>query len=326
MSSRKIKRALPVALPLLALAGLLVGTASRAYVRSKTDKGTPIYWPGSCVWIQPDSGGSPDLPFPTVLDQLTKSIAAWQKLTLQAGCSYLKIIIDPAGPLDAHLDHVNGVKFVTGDQFCRPAETGRAEMCYSPAAAAITTVFYTSNPGARNDGQIVDADIELNSVNFTFVIADQTHGPARRGTMIADLANTLTHELGHFQGLDHTCWDDQSKPDPTDNNDKPIPDCGAVQTKTVPGYTEADYDRITLATMYNFAAPGEIIKRTPEADDVAGICGIYPRASDPMTCERPSWATGGCSTGGGHGAGGLGTVFALLTVLTLARRGRYSHL
>jgi hypothetical protein len=41
----------------------------------------------------------------------------------------------------------------------------------------------------------------------------------------------------------------------------------------VPGYTISDYLRITTATMYNFANPGETSKRMPKADDIAGICG-----------------------------------------------------
>jgi hypothetical protein len=37
--------------------------------------------------------------------------------------------------------------------------------------------------------------------------------------------------------------------------------------------------------MYNFAEPGETIKRTLEPDDINGLCAIYPTAEDPQVCE-----------------------------------------
>src|SRR5258706_15340411 len=137
---------------------------------------------------------------------VTKSIANWQTVTFDAGCSYLKIIEDAPAALDAHLDNLNAIKF-RSDKWCRPAEKGNAEICYSAQAAAITTVFYTTSPGKANDGAIVDADIQLNEMNFTFVWVGLKVPPIRDNTMQSDLENTLTHELGHFQGLDHTCWD-----------------------------------------------------------------------------------------------------------------------
>ena len=39
--------------------------------------------------------------------------------------------------------------------------------------------------------------------------------------------------------------------------------------------------------MYNFADPGETKKRSPETDDIAGICQTYPLANDPNTCAPP---------------------------------------
>src|SRR5262249_45037323 len=64
---------------------------------------------------------------------------------------------------------------------------------------------------------------------------------------------------------------------PLDNNGNPSPTCGSVP---------ASAPAITDATMYNFACCGEIKKRTPEADDVAGYCGIYPTARGPRASPR----------------------------------------
>ena len=284
--------------------------ASWGYVRSTTDKLTPVYWPGSCTWIQADSGGTPDLPFATVQQVLAKSVANWQTVTLDQGCSYLKMNLDPPAVSEAHLDYKNIIKFRT-DKWCRPGEKNNPEMCFSEAAAAITTVFYTSNPGQPNDGQILDADIELNDVNFLFVVEpSSTMAPANR--MIADLENTLTHELGHFQGLDHTCWDHTQPMAPIDDTGKPIPDCNDVIHPH--GIPAATIIKISQATMFNYASPGETIKRMPKADDIAGICGIYPRAKDPMSCMRPGETrAGGCNVDGRRRA----APFTLLLLLSL---------
>ena len=234
-------------------------------------------------------------------------------------------------------DYKNVVKVRTGDpaagaRFCRPASTedggySTGEVCYSSSATAITTVFYTSNPGKSNDGAIWDADIELNDIDFTFILAPTTIPPiARPNTTLADLENTLTHELGHFQGLDHTCWDHQSATAPLDGNGHPIPDCADVTpTCRIDANT---CKTITTATMFNYAKPGETIKRSPEADDVAGICAIYPKLEDPMSCMRaiPGAMQKGCSLSrtplGDSEAWGVGLASSLLfgTILFVRRR------
>ena len=104
----------------------------------------------------------------------------------------------------------------------RVAAPGHAP--HDPSAIGLTTVMYVNTPGSRGDGTILDADIELNNVNYTFTI-DPANAVARPGTQVADLENTLTHELGHVQGLAHTCWDHITMQPPLDNTGQPIPDC-----------------------------------------------------------------------------------------------------
>src|SRR4030095_4318628 len=55
-----------------------------------------------------------------------------------------------------------------------------------------------------------------------------------------DIQSVLTHEIGHFVGLDHS---------------------GLVSSVMVP-----------------FAAPGQLEQRTLAYDDIAGVSEIYPRA------------------------------------------------
>ena len=98
---------------------------------------------------------------------------------------------------------------------------------YEASGIGLTTTTYQTETG-----EIVDADMEYNGVNFHFAILD-TPDPN-----FTDIANTVTHEAGHFIGLDHTS-------DPH-------------------------------STMYPTAPYGEINKRDLSQDDIDGVCAIYP--------------------------------------------------
>lgn len=301
----------------LAAVVVLFSTASAfGYVRSRTDKGVPVFWPSDCVYIQPDSAGTPDIPADQVFATVQKAIANWQNVT--AGAAYLKFMYDAPAPLEAHLDGVNTVKFRT-DRWCHPNDAQQTNVCYSSAAAGITTVFYVPD-GHSNTGTIIDADIELNDINFTFAILPSST-PARPGTTIADLENTLTHELGHVQGLDHTCKDQATPPQEVDDTGNPPPDCATLYLLPPDEQT-----KIKTATMYNFAAPMETTKRTPEADDVAGIAAAYPPPNDPMQCKRSdpnAYKSGsGCSIGGPPRSVAALSLLSLALVMLVARRRR----
>ncbi|HEX9104101.1 MAG TPA: hypothetical protein VF997_17940, partial [Polyangia bacterium] len=137
-----------------------------------------------------------------------------------------------------------------------------------------------------------------------------------------DLENTLTHELGHLQGLDHTCADSATPPQEVDDSGSPPPSCSALASLPLD-----EQIKITTATMYNFAKPGEISKRSPKADDVAGIANAYPPASDPGSCkpvDLNAYKSGGCSIGGParRSLAALAVLLGALVVLVARRRLR----
>ena len=103
----------------------------------------------------------------------------------------------------------------------------------------------------------------------------------------AELANTLTHELGHLHGLEHTCLA-SGDPPRTDGDGNPVPSCSATSDP-----------KITEATMYPFQDCGETKKETLEPDDIAAICTIYPTAKDPHTCSAVNAGGTGCNSSGG---------------------------
>ncbi len=100
---------------------------------------------------------------------------------------------------------------------------------------------------------------------------------------VVDLENVVTHELGHYLGLAHS----------------EVPD----------------------ATMYYSAVAGETLKRDLHADDVAGICAVYPPGSPGGECDyTPIGGLGLECNGGGccSVAGRQGSSAAPLSLLALA--------
>ena len=301
-------------------AAVLVAVAApaSAYVRSRTEHGIAVSWPGSCVYVQPDATGTPDLPSDQLFSLVQKSLANWSNAV--GAQAYLKLVYQAPATLEAHLDGINTIKFRT-DRWCHPDDAQQHNICYSPQAAGITTVFFVPD-GSAHAGTILDADIELNDIDFTFAILPTTAQP-RGGTSLADLENTLTHELGHLQGLDHTCKDQATPPQELDDSGNAPPDCNALGSLPL-----EEQVKIKLATMYNFAMPSEISKRSPEADDVAGIANAYQPGSDPSSCmmtDLNAYRTGGCSIGGRPSRSlpiPIPALLSVLLVLVVRRRVR----
>jgi uncharacterized protein (TIGR03382 family) len=310
-----VRRALLTVAIAIAIAG-----SAWADVRSRTSHGTAVAWPYSCVQVQPDTAGTSDLPIDKVIATVQKSAGNWTVPAAECS-SYLQMNVIQPQALGAHYDGTNVVTFIK-DSWCPPNEgTSNDGKCFDPHAAAITLIFFIDKPGDAHDGALVDADVLLNNVNFTFVnVGDGATPTARTGTQIADLENTLTHELGHLQGLDHTCKDAATSPNEVDDTGNPPPLCSDL--KNVPFDERV---KIITATMYNSAAAGEISKRQPKADDYAGICAAYPPARDPKVCKPIDLKTftGGCAATGDRGAAPpVAVALALGLAFVIARRRR----
>jgi hypothetical protein len=191
-----------------------------------------------------------------------------------------------------------------------PECVGRTS-CPTWGTVALTSVLY--EPGT---GRMLSSDVEVNAWDGTVTDLPSTQGqlpahgwyftcypdptsmPATHctrygddGCSYIDLQNTVTHEAGHFLGLAHPCTTDPSAATAK------IPLCSA----SVPDPEVA----FTARTMAPTTSPGETSKRRLSADDVDGICAIYPAAS------------GGCACGAASGAGALS-----LLALALALRPR----
>ncbi|MEZ4433623.1 MAG: matrixin family metalloprotease [bacterium] len=226
----------------LALALTLTAGAASAYERSTTSRGAPLEWNQRVIHFALNAAGSDDIELAALEAEVQRAFAPWAEHT----CAIIEFPYDGLTDAGADLDDIgfdlegpneNVVVFREEREDWRviDAATGRPR---ESTIIAVTTVTFCEEKGGQCDlpGEILDADIEVNGAFFRFSI-DQTP-PANR----FDLRNTLTHEVGHLLGFDHT------------------PD--------------------TEATMFASAPVGETKKRSLEEDDIAALCDVYARIYD----------------------------------------------
>jgi hypothetical protein len=279
------------------------------YVRTgPTKAGHFLRWESGCVFVTLDTPGTTAIEGDQEFDIIEASIDSWNKGS--ESCSYLKVTSEGRKPMEVGNDKVNVIKF-RDLTWGRPAVGDAPAAMYSPQAAGITTAVYVDDATSPRDGAIIDADIELNGVNF----AISANGVTKSEQLChAELQNTLTHELGHLHGLEHPCTVG-SDPMRTDNQGNPVPACGTTNAP-----------KIVDATMYNFQDCGETKKETLSPDDIQAVCDIYPTAQDPGTCDHVGkTSSGGCCSASGPDRGDVSLLLAGTTVLIMMRRRKSSR-
>lgn len=121
--------------------------------------------------------------------------------------------------------------------------------------AGSNVVALTSVTFRIQSGEIVDADIRMNGDNFRWEVIESFSADTQR----VDIQNIMTHEVGHFLGLEHT------RPETYAGNLDP-----------------------SVTTMWADTYPNEVRKRVLDLDDILGVSTIYPLEEKPdEPCEPP---------------------------------------
>lgn len=272
----------------LALGLGVVGTSrpANAYVRYETATGNPFSWRTQSVKLVGYPYGLPSMPTEDIIATMQASVTAWSKEDpANATCSYLGLALsvkpDTVVPPAAAHDDENSIAIRDGnwEAICSTTKDGKT-VCHQPGELALTTVW------SRACGEIVEADVEVNaSKDFAWADLSVTDDPG-----LQDLQNALTHELGHFIGLDHTCLLARLVDPTTGLPIEPVDNTGAK----VPLCTPEVSVTIREATMFPSAQPGDVTKRTLSADDRLGLCEIYPKGTTPQHCGLGS-SGGACA-------------------------------
>lgn len=253
--------------------------------------GLVVTWQSECASYAITEGGSPSRGITSA--QLSDSVDhAFERWT-NASCGSFSpsIRFENFGPAVCGAVEVNSINsgpnanlWIFRDETWPHAEPDEGESQVNSSALALTTVTFN-----WMTGEMLDADVEINTAQGNFTTGDDD--------VFIDLDAIVTHEAGHFLGLDHT-------------ND-------------------------TTATMAPGYVPYTIDQRTLALDDERGICASYPKdrettsqSCDPYETFSPECGGGGCSVARGPGsrgaASGMLVAFgaALLGLGALARRSR----
>ncbi len=198
--------------------------------------GIALFWRTACIGFSVQKNGTELIPMKYIEATVRKSFASWTDLGCDTGTATLSF---------SELPQVT----------CRRAE-------YNSGAANANIILFQDTKwnysGVDNTlakttvtfddttGEILDADIEVNHAYNDITVSDDV--------VKYDLQSILTHEIGHFVGLDHS--DDPS------------------------------------ATMFASYDPGSIELRSIEPDDVAAACAAYPpeRVAKCATAPRGGFA------------------------------------
>ena len=211
------------------LSTVIFSQISQAYVLSLTNSGDSTYWYTHCIPFWLSTTGAESLDRNIVERDLIASLRTWDNVECTALSFTYEGEIDSSFigyDINENADNHNILTFVSPPQ----------PWLYDPSVLALTTVTMCVNdtPDCAV-GTIIDADIEINEQGYQFTTSE-----AQRVQM--DLANTITHELGHFLGIDHS--------------------------------------NVVEATMYFQQNLGEINKRNLADDDQNALCSIFPMDDD----------------------------------------------
>jgi|HubBroStandDraft_2_1064218.scaffolds.fasta_scaffold62280_2 MYXO-CTERM domain-containing protein len=295
---------------------------AQAYVRSVNTEGKQLYWSSSCETVTIYLNGFTAMTPDEVAKSIGAAAAAWGPDSVTCptnagdggnGHPYFEILPQLATggsvPSVGGTDGKNSIIFQT-----TPSED------LGPEVLASTQV------AKAPDGQIVEADIEINAASPDVIWANLDPGapPPKHGELPFDLQTVMTHEFGHFLGLAHTCIGGGS----SDNGDGPPEGSNDGAGQLIPACTDPpDSTNATQAeaVMWYVIDSGSISKRVLTPDDARGVCAIYPSASDPHSCTQNLPDDGcGCATAGAAPAPLAALTLAAVALAAHRRRRRRS--
>src|SRR4029453_6880476 len=138
-----------------------------------TDTRAPLAWESGCAILTFEQAGTTHIDGDAEFAVMEASLARWLDVTSE--CSYLDLRMTDPRPGEVGLDGVNLVIF-REDRWCRPATADDPEEGYDPAAAGLTTLFFIDDDDSDRNGAILDADMELNAVDFSIGVDGESNG------------------------------------------------------------------------------------------------------------------------------------------------------
>lgn len=249
----------------------------------------PISWPTSCVSynVHEDGSGKRGINANQLADVLDEAFDQWTSAACSEGS--VSLGVEYRGKAECGEPEFNQGDRDRNANIWMFRDSGTSTPMSNPSPRLTDPLAVTTVNFNEDTAQIYDVDVELLSAEADFTLDDTE--------VKVDLASVVTHEAGHFLGLDHS---------------------------NSPG-----------ATMAAGYFPGEIDTRSLEEDDIAGICASYPEGrSFPggKTCEpRGKYSPKcekegcGCSQAGTDAPNSRMWLLTLLGAASVAVRRRLSR-
>jgi MYXO-CTERM domain-containing protein len=152
--------------------------------------GKPLFWKNVCVSYSIHEQASTQMGFDVASEAFRRGFATWSDAKCAAtgetpSITAYELAATPVTAVEYNKDGPNVHVIVFRD----------ASWPHSDADNTLSLTTLTFNP---DDGEIFDADMEVNSAQQTFATADPVPGNG------FDFASVVVHEAGHFLGLAHS--------------------------------------------------------------------------------------------------------------------------
>lgn len=219
------------------------------YVRShvNADLSQPcLAWVDRAITYRIDPALSARTPGDSERAAVDASFASWQAAA--STCSDLTFTASATSDNDVIWRERTCASLISPMDACHSAGTCAWDFnCWdeSEQTLAITTVTYS-----RSTGRLLEADLQLNGAGWLYTTVDSPVCPKNapaEGCVATDVQNTVTHELGHLLGFDHS--------------------------------------QVEGSTMEATAPLGELGKRVIDEGTRAGLCAVYPRGAPSPPCD-----------------------------------------
>jgi uncharacterized protein (TIGR03382 family) len=247
---------------------VLVVSGQTPYVRSRVGNNPDshcLWWPAGTLTLYQSATGIQETPGDAEFLALQRSLSTWRQALAERG----NLQFVDGGRTDGHeigfnradpASNRNMLVFRTrdcssiapSDDVCwSESGCGNKYNCWDDAGSGQFTLALTTTTYDVNSGRLYDADIEINDANFYFTTADGPvcGEPESQLCAVTDVESTVTHEVGHLLGLDHS------------------PD--------------------TFSTMFASAERGETSKRLLDPGTQQFILDVYPAGRAAQRCALP---------------------------------------